>query len=118
MHQKKARDLKKLLEQYRFKIDYRKPDCSPEEKERCAEALMDRVLGPEWRGEMQAAGLYEGEGTHKPSKDPDSLYDHVHKLLDAEGMYSEKLAQDPLPKPKKPKKKEDQIIQLLIKLES
>lgn len=83
----RAGDLRRLFEQQLSKVDSKK-----DHKARMQEAasLMDRLVGAEWRGEVQLPGIevveieIVGEGT--PAGDPQSFYDRVHHAMQEAGM--------------------------------
>lgn len=77
---KRAFILKRLFEQQLAKVDHAKSY-----KERMCDAarLMDELVGPEWRGEVEIPELdiiavVDGGS---PSADPDSFYFKLHKTM-------------------------------------
>lgn len=84
---KRAYDIQRLFEKKLNKVNHKK-----DHKARMSEAatIMDRCLGPEWRGEIQLPGIeiveVEVVGAGKPAKDTDSFFDRLHQSMRDEGM--------------------------------
>lgn len=83
---KRVGDLRRLFEEQLKKVDHSKDHAARQQE---AASLMDRLLGPEWRGEASLPDIEIIEVEHTngaPSQDPTDFYQRVHQAMKQEGL--------------------------------
>ena len=81
-------NIKRLFDKQLDKVDNK---LDHPERQAAAATLMDKLVGPEWRGELQLPGIEIIEvqtvgASNKTATDPQSFYDRVHKCMSDEGL--------------------------------
>jgi hypothetical protein len=84
----RAYDIKRLFDKQLDKVDQK---LDHPERMQAAAKLMDKLVGEDWRGEVQLPGITVIEvqtvgANPKPSREPESFYNKVHKAMYEEGM--------------------------------